>query len=72
MRIVSAFAQDTGLPLIGTIPMDGAVMKAGIAADPVMALEGTPAMKEIERMTEALLSGTGLHRKTNKSPGGRK
>ena len=57
MRIVSAFAQDTKSRLIGTIPIDPAVMKAGITADPVMALEGTPAMNAIERMTEALLDG---------------
>jgi CO dehydrogenase maturation factor len=70
MRIVSAFAQNSGSPLIGAIPMDCAVIKAGIAADPVMALEGTPAMREIERMTDTLLSGTGLHRKTIRSTGG--
>jgi CO dehydrogenase maturation factor len=72
MRIVSAFSQETDSRLIGTIPYDSAVLKAGIAADPVMALEGTPAMKEIERMTESLLTGSDHHGKTEKSPGGRK
>ncbi len=72
MRIVTAFAQESESRLIGTIPYDPAVMKAGITADPVMALEGTPAMNAIERMTESLLTGTDLHGKTEKSPGGRK
>jgi CO dehydrogenase maturation factor len=72
IRIISAFARETDSRLIGTIPVDAAVMKAGITADPVMALSGTPAMKEIERMTDILLSGTDLHGKTKKSPGGRK
>ena len=57
MRIVAAFAQETKSRLIGMIPYDSAVMKAGITADPVMALEGTSAMQEIERMTESLLAG---------------
>ena len=72
MRIVSAFAQEIEFSLIGTIPYDSAVMKAGITADPVMALAGTPAMSEIERMTESLLTGTDLHGKTETSPGRRK
>ena len=70
MRIVSSFAQETGSRLIGTIPYDHAVMKAGITADPVMALEGTPAMQEIERMTESILSGTDSQGKPGKSPEG--
>jgi CO dehydrogenase maturation factor len=65
-RIISAFAQETESRLIGTIPVDPAVMKAGITADPVMALAGTPAMKEIEQMTERLLTDSGLHGKTKK------
>jgi CO dehydrogenase maturation factor len=71
MRIVSSFAQETGSRLIGTIPYDHAVMKAGITADPVMVLEGTPAMQEIERMTESILSGTDNQGKPEKSPMGK-
>ena len=66
MRIISAFVQEIGSRLIGTIPYDSAVIKTGITADPVMALAGTPAMSAIERMTESLLSGTDLHGKTQK------
>ena len=71
-RILSAFAQETMSRLIGTIPFDPAVMKAGIAADPVMVLEGTPAMNAIERLTDTLLTDTDLFRKTEKLQGGRK
>jgi CO dehydrogenase maturation factor len=70
MRIVSTCAQEADSRLIGTIPYDHAVMKAGITADPVMALEGTPAMQEIERMTESILSGTDSQGKPGKSPEG--
>jgi len=72
MRIVTAFARETESRLMGTIPYDPAVMKAGITAEPVMALEGTPAMNAIERITESLMTGSDLHGKTEKSPGGRK
>lgn len=71
MRIVSAFAQETKYRLIGMIPFDPAVMKTGITADPVMALEGTSAIMEIERMTESLLAGKDPDGKNKKSPGGR-
>jgi CO dehydrogenase maturation factor len=71
-RIVSAFAQETGSRLIGTIPYDSAVMNAGLKADPVMALEGSTAMKEIEGMTDNLLTDADSREKTEKSPGGRK
>lgn len=57
ISIVTKFAQDTKSRLIGTIPFDPAVMKAGITADPVMELEGTPAMNTIEQMVEILISG---------------
>lgn len=57
MSIVTAFAQDTKSRLIGTIPFDPAVMKAGITADPVMELEGTPAMITIEQMVKTLIAG---------------
>jgi CO dehydrogenase maturation factor len=57
-RILSAFAQETKSRLVGTIPFDPAVIKAGITADPVMVLEGTPAMNAIERMTDNLLTET--------------
>jgi CO dehydrogenase nickel-insertion accessory protein CooC1 len=72
MKIVTAFANDIESRLIGTIPFDAAVMKAGITADPVMALEGTPAMNAIERMTDSLLTGTDLQGKTKKVTQGRK
>lgn len=72
IRMLSAFAQEIKSRLIGTIPFDPAVMKAGITADPVMALEGTPAMSAIERVTDYLLTDTDLLGKTEKSPGGRK
>ena len=64
MRIVTTFARDTACRLIGTIPLDPAVVKAGIAADPVMVLDGTPAMKEIEWIIESLLANTESRGKT--------
>lgn len=57
INIVTEFAQDTKSRLIGIIPFDPAVMKAGITADPVMELEGTPAMITIEQMVETLIAG---------------
>ena len=72
MRIVSAFTKEIKSRLIGMIPFDSAVMKAGITADPVIALEGTPAMSAIEQMTDNLLTDSDLHGKTEKLPGGRK
>lgn len=71
MRIVSAFAQEIKSQLAGTIPFDPAVMKAGITADPVMALAGTPAMSVIERVTDNL-TDIDLQGKTEKSPWGKK
>jgi CO dehydrogenase maturation factor len=71
-RILSAFAQETMSRLIGIIPFDPAVMKAGIAADPVMVLEGTPAMNAIERVTDTLLTDTDLFEKMEKLQGGRR
>ena len=64
IRILSAFAQETTSLLVGTIPFDPAVMKAGITADPVMALDGTPSMNAIERMTDILLTDMDFHGKT--------
>jgi CO dehydrogenase maturation factor len=72
MRIVSAFSQEIPSRLIGTIPYDPAVVKTGIAADPVMTLAGTPAMRAIERMTDILLRDADLHGKTETSSGGKK
>jgi CO dehydrogenase maturation factor len=63
MKILSAFAQETQFRLVGTIPFDPAVMRAGITADPVMALDGTPAMRAIERLADTLLTGTDVHGK---------
>ncbi|MGB9176153.1 MAG: P-loop NTPase [Methanoregula sp.] len=71
MRIVSVFAQVIKSRLMGTIPYDSAVMKAGMAADPVMALAGTAAMSAIERITDNLLTDTDLCGKTETSPGGK-
>jgi CO dehydrogenase maturation factor len=72
MNIVTVFAQDAKLRFLGMIPFDPAVMKAGITADPVMELEGTPAMSTIEQMVETLLAGREKngYRKEN-SPGGK-
>jgi CO dehydrogenase maturation factor len=72
MKIVTAFANDIESRLIGTIPFDTAVIKAGITADPVMALAGTPAMNSIERMTDSLLTGTSIQGKTKKVTQGKK
>jgi CO dehydrogenase nickel-insertion accessory protein CooC1 len=72
MRIVTAFANEIDTFLIGTIPFDAAVMKAGITADPVMALAGTSAMNAIEQMIDSLLTGTSIQRKTKKVTQGRK
>ena len=72
MRLVTVYANEIESRLIGMIPFDAAVMKAGITADPVMALAGTPAMNAIERLTNSLLSGTDLQGKTKNVTQGRK
>lgn len=72
VNIVTVFAQDVKFRLLGTIPFDPAVLKAGIIADPVMELEGTPAMGTIEQMVDTFLAGREKngYRKEN-SPGGK-
>jgi CO dehydrogenase maturation factor len=72
LKIVSSFANEIETRLIGTIPFDTAVMKAGITADPVMALAGTPAMNAIEQMIEFLQTGTDLEGKTKNVFSGKK
>ncbi len=72
MRILSSFAQETKSRLIGVIPFDPAVRKAGIISDPVMVLDGTPAMRAIEQLTDTFLTDLNLHGKTEKSRGRKK
>jgi CO dehydrogenase maturation factor len=72
LKIVSTFANEIKARLIGTIPFDAAVMKAGITADPVMALAGTPAMNAIEQMIEFLQTGTDRRGKTKNVFSGKK
>jgi CO dehydrogenase maturation factor len=69
MSIVSDFAQEIKSRLLGAIPCDSAVMNAGIAAEPVMALAGTPAMSAIERLTGNLLARSDLYGKPDTSSG---
>jgi CO dehydrogenase maturation factor len=69
MSIISFFAQEIRSRLIGTVPLDPVVMRAGITADPVMALAGSPAMSAIDQMADTLLADTELHGKTRKVTG---
>lgn len=46
--IIGEFAGPNGLPLLGVVPFDHAVVQSGINGDPVFSLEGTPAQQAIE------------------------
>jgi len=49
--IVSAFADQQGLPLLGVVPFDAAVVQSGIQGSSILALEGTAAFRAIETIS---------------------
>lgn len=54
--LMRSFALEHQLNVLGIIPFDPAVVRAGIAGSPVMALEGTPAFHAIERIGQTIMS----------------
>lgn len=57
--IVSTFASQHGLPLLGVVPFDAAVAHSGIHGSPVLALDGTPAFRAIETISRHLANNSG-------------
>jgi CO dehydrogenase maturation factor len=53
--LVRSFAREHQLNVLGIIPFDPAVIRAGIAGTPVMALEGTPAFQTIEKIRHIIM-----------------
>jgi CO dehydrogenase maturation factor len=49
-EIISTFASEHNLQLLGVVPFDAAVEESGIRGSPVMALEGTPAVRAIDEI----------------------
>src|SRR5208337_471556 len=48
--IVNAFADQHGLPLLGVVPYDRAVMQAGIHGSSVLTLDGNSVLQAIEKI----------------------
>jgi CO dehydrogenase maturation factor len=57
--IVSAFASQHNLQLLGIVPFDAAVEESGIAGSSVLALEGTPAFRAIDNIRHKLTGKKG-------------
>lgn len=53
-EIISEFAREHGLPLLGVVPFSKAVAQSGIQGSSIMALDGTPALRAIEEMADKL------------------
>jgi len=70
-RILSAFAQETKSRLVGQSRLIRR-HESRNNSDPVMALDGTPAMSAIERLTDTLLTDTDLFKKNGKVTRGKK
>jgi CO dehydrogenase maturation factor len=58
-EIVSAFAEHQGLPLLGVVPFDAAVVQSGIRGSPVITLDGTPAFRAIEKISRDITGKKG-------------
>ena len=51
---IVSFAEEHGIPLLGLIPYDPKVSGAGVAGEPVLTLEGIPALQSIEEITRTI------------------
>jgi CO dehydrogenase maturation factor len=58
-KIVTAFAKEHNMPLLGVVPFDPAVMQSGIQDSSILALDGTPAFRAIEEIRRQLTSQSG-------------
>jgi CO dehydrogenase maturation factor len=54
-EIISAFARQHDLPLLGIVPFDAAVVHSGIHGSSILALDGTPAFRAIENIARHLI-----------------
>jgi CO dehydrogenase maturation factor len=57
--LISEYADQQGIPLLGVVPFDVAVAQAGIDGSPILALDGTPAFRAIEKITGRLTDQKG-------------
>jgi CO dehydrogenase maturation factor len=53
--LIGAFSGRHGIPLLGMVPFDMAVVQAGISGDSILKLEGAVALQAIEDMTRKLV-----------------
>ena len=52
--LITLFAQEHRIPVLGFVPYDREVFRAGIAGEPVQSLQGTPALRSIEEITHKI------------------
>ena len=52
--LITLFAQEHKIPVLGFVPYDREVFRAGIAGEPVQSLQGTPALRSIEEITHKI------------------
>jgi CO dehydrogenase maturation factor len=69
--IVSAFANQYNLPLLGVVPFDCAVMQAGIQGSSILTLDGTSAFQAIEKIRCQLTPVTMKEAIINNQKGGK-
>ena len=55
---IKKFAKEQGLFPAGFVPFDPAVVQAGIAGDPVLALKGCPAVRAVTRIGRSMIKET--------------
>ncbi len=70
-EIISAFADQHGIPLLGVVPYDRAVMQAGIHGSSVLTLDGNSALHAIEKIRCRLVPVTMKGAIINDQKGGR-
>jgi CO dehydrogenase maturation factor len=58
-EIISAFATQQGLPLLGVVPFDTAIVQSGIQGSSVLTLDGTSAFQAIEKIRDRLTGQNG-------------
>ncbi len=56
--IISTFASEHGISLLGLVPFDNAVVHSGIQGSSILALDGTVALQAIDRITRKLIQAT--------------
>jgi len=52
--LITLFAQEHKIPVLGFVPYDPEVFRAGIAGEPIQSLQGTPAIRSIEEITHKI------------------